>query len=603
RKATTHWAVIIGVNYYPEHYDRCLKGCVQDAEATKSYLGGAIEINANLVVLAASTPSVPGVPPPEKPEEWPTCPNVIAQLRRIIDEAECGDRVYIHYSGHGTRLLSRDKRPELALVLLDCDGRKSKCLRSVTLAQALQKMVKKGLVVTLVLDCCFSGGVVRSSDYRGFDVRFLEPDTAFAINELDTIFSEASSTFRDASMEDWLIDPKGYTILSACAPDQKAFEIEMQGERRGALTHFLLGALHTLRVNGIKLAHHSLHEHLSTSFHAYWPQQTPMRYGNANLSFFGDSLLAPENGFVPIYRKVDGRLYLRAGDVHGVFKGDEYFAYPFDTPEHANGQVEEGTANVRVTAVRFFESDLMEIGPTTIVRQIQTGWKAKPLTSLSPWTINIGLLPSLTRNGQLEIPAKGLRYARLVTRQGTEEHPTEEACMYNVAVNHNEYEVVNALFEKMLPIPTISCSSDGAAKVLVNVLQHMAKFKYFEGVENRASCTTFQASFSLDSKCPAGNANRIGIKHDAKWSFTAKNKSYKKLYMGIFNLRPSWEVKSLTSASGGGTYLIIPAKKNGIDGERQLSMTMRVPEFLLKDSITECEDIIKVFITSKPTSF
>jgi hypothetical protein len=494
-EATTHWAVIIGINYYPEHYDGCLKGCVRDAEATRLYLEEAIEINADIVVLAASTPSVHGLPPPEKPEVWPTYVNVIAQLKRIIDKAECGDRVYIHYSGHGTKLLSRDKRPELALVLLDEGGCKSRSLRSVYLAKALREMVEKKLYVTLVLDCCFSGGVARSSDYCGFDVRFIEHDFDYDsvyIHELDTKFSDASSTLRDASVEDdWLINPKGYTILSACAPDQIAIEIETNGKRKGALTHFLLDALHNLRVNGVKLTHHSLHEHLSTSFHAHWPQQTPMRYGNANLSLFGDSLLAPENDFVPIYKE-DGRLCLRAGDIHGVHKGDEYVAYPFSTPEQANGQVEEGNANVRVTSVRLFESDLMQIDPTTIMVQIQTGWKAKLLTSLSPRIVCVGLLASFTRSIQPEFSVEGLRYMRLITRQEAEKHQTEESCMYNVAINeNNEYEVVNTLLEKVSAIPAIPCNSDSATKALVNVLQHIAKFKYFEGVENRVPCKAF----------------------------------------------------------------------------------------------------------------
>ena len=97
-----------------------------------------------------------------------------------------------------------------------------------------------------------------------------------------------------------------------------------------------------------------------------------MRYGNANVAFFSNSLLAPENGLVPIYKKEDGRLCLRAGDVHGVYIGNEYVAYPFNTLERANGQVEEGIANMRVTTVKFFKSDLEEIS-RTVVGHVGTG--------------------------------------------------------------------------------------------------------------------------------------------------------------------------------------------------------------------------------------
>lgn len=32
-KAVTHWAVSISLNYYPKTPDKCLYGCILDAEA------------------------------------------------------------------------------------------------------------------------------------------------------------------------------------------------------------------------------------------------------------------------------------------------------------------------------------------------------------------------------------------------------------------------------------------------------------------------------------------------------------------------------------------------------------------------------------------
>ena len=246
-EAITHWAVVIGVNYYPGCNSSNLKGCVRDAMSTKLYLEDTIKSGLDIVVLTASTPSVDGTPPPEKPEAWPTYHQVECQLKRIIEQSKSGDHVYIHYSGHGTR--GKDKgRRYLALWLLHDDGCKSIRFRtSSNLAPDLQKMVKKGLRVTLVLDCCFSGRVARNTDYYGFDVRYLEydpiPDFA-AIDEEEATPLDTMNVLRDGSTEtDWLINPAGYTILSACAPDQNAFEIEVNENRQGALTHFLLRAL------------------------------------------------------------------------------------------------------------------------------------------------------------------------------------------------------------------------------------------------------------------------------------------------------------------------------------------------------------------------
>lgn len=602
-QTTTHWAVVIGVNYYPGHKEKCLEGCVWDAEDTSHYLKDALRESSNVEVLTASTPSVHGDPPLEEEKVWPTYERVKSHLDRIINNAKCGDRVYIHYSGHGTKVLSRDRRLECALVLLECNGRETRCLRSGILVRKLDEMAAKGLLVTLVLDCCFSGGIIRSND-SNFDVRFLEYDTTVdsgAPQELDTTFSQPSSTLRDASIEnnDWLVNPNDYMVLTACAPEELAFEIKVHDKRRGTFTYFLLHALRALLGNGINITHYSVHEHLSTSIHAHWPRQTPMRYGKSGFTLFGGSLLAPDNSLVPVYKDKDGHLRLRAGELHGVFEKDEYIAYNSERPEQANGRWAGGIANVRVTAVGTFESDLEEIDLSS-VGQIGTGWKAKLLTGLSPDLVCIGLMPSFSRSNQTALIAGRHGYLNLIARQGTGEDGAGESAKYNVIVNEmSEYEVVDALLEKVFPIPSIPCSLDGASDVLMNVLQHMAEFKYLEGVKNRIPCD-FHDSFSIDPERSPGDSNRINIKHGNKWLATIKNRSDKQLYVGIFNFRPSWEVKPLISASG---FRIVRARERGVDGEWRFSLKMAVPKELQENGIKECEDIIKIFITSRATHF
>ncbi|RYP20117.1 hypothetical protein DL765_002959 [Monosporascus sp. GIB2] len=98
---TTHWAVLIGIDYYPK--DRCLKGSVRDAETVKQYLeAGPIPVDT--AILTATTLSDPSFSCPiEKPDSWPTHDNVIKSLKKVIMEARQGDFVYIHYFGYGTR--------------------------------------------------------------------------------------------------------------------------------------------------------------------------------------------------------------------------------------------------------------------------------------------------------------------------------------------------------------------------------------------------------------------------------------------------------------------------------------------------------------------
>ena len=74
----------------------------------------------------------------------------------------------------------------------------------------------------------------------------------------------------------------------------------------------------------MELINQSLYYYLCTRFHASWPQQSPMQYGNGDSSFFRTFGVAFDGTLVPIYEVHDNRLCLSAGEAHGVCKGDEY---------------------------------------------------------------------------------------------------------------------------------------------------------------------------------------------------------------------------------------------------------------------------------------
>jgi hypothetical protein len=151
-------------------------------------------------------------------------------FERVTSQAKPRDYVSFHYSGHGTRLppcfdFSNQSTGDLALVLLEGDQSPELCLRGPRLARLLKDMVDKELVVTLILDCCFSAAVHRNS---GLDVRYLPYGrTAASTHSLypkDNLVERSTrSANRDASMRDnWLVEPDRYAILAACGPHENA---------------------------------------------------------------------------------------------------------------------------------------------------------------------------------------------------------------------------------------------------------------------------------------------------------------------------------------------------------------------------------------------
>lgn len=370
--AITHWAVLIGINYYVK--DKCLAGAVRDAETIKQYLE-AEPMPADITILTATSPTDFGSTRPlEPPESWPTLANVIRSLNRIRNEAKPGNFVYIHYSGHGTR---RDDG-HLAFVLFENNHLGSSHLRGEDLRKCLDMMVKNGLLVTLVLDCCYSGSVARAADPR-VHVRAVPYSAlvdAASPQEFDDMGSSSSSesTSRSARMllDRWLVDPKGYSILSACGPHEIAEEIEIQGGgRRGALTFFLLLALEASKKIGGELTQRSLYQQLRVRFHASRPEQTPMNYGNQNFTFFGKLSATLGTNLVPVYKTNDGGLRIYVGQVHDVCKGDEYALYPFNHRANATNQA---SIIARVDTVRGFTSDLViNTRSTQTIAQVATG--------------------------------------------------------------------------------------------------------------------------------------------------------------------------------------------------------------------------------------
>jgi hypothetical protein len=583
----THWALVIGINHYPNPQE-VLRGCVSDANAMKRYLEMSIGQSLDVVLLTAETPTISTATLSEDERSWPTFNNVKANLCRISDEANHGHRVFIYYAGHGTYI-----KQTPAIVLLDDNGNGKTYLRLNGLYNSIEKMSAKGVTVTLVLDCCFSGALVRGDNHDEIRIRCLNYDPTVAHDsgsEMST--SDSLLAIRDAAPEpDWPRYADTFVVLCACAPQERTYEELLDGRVQGLFTHHLLHALNMLVKDGIHLTHAAVHAQLSTGLHAHWTRQTPMRYGKVDDVLFGDSLLAPENGYFAVYRHKND-LRLRAGEAHGIAKGDEFYMSSVGTKTVAR------VANVRVTTASAVESDLEVLDKSLEVHTI-SGWKAKPLSSLSPRAISIGI-PSEFVNTTRTTFSRKLRYLRLMDEQSASRSQSEESCTYKVITNgQDQYEIVDPVMERVFPIPTVQCSSDDATDTIMRILQHIADYKYFEGLENRVPCPTLRQSLQVLCSMSADCSNKINVTHGQKIKFSFTNTGDEPLYVSIFDLSPSWEVIAM-AATG---FKTIPSKSEGKDGTATITMKMEVPGYFKGITNQQCDDHIKFIISNTATHF
>lgn len=599
---STHWALLIGINSYK---DAPLKGAVEDVSLVKHFLHSNSSANSvDITYLTATSPSkTSDGGPSEDPAFWPTYKNVTLALRRVVEKAKRGDCVYVHFSGHGTRTFGDAKSGnkhtgDLALVLYDAVYG-TRYLRGIELSSLLRKMVAKGLLVTLVLDCCFSGSVLRHSD-EDVLVRALEydpiVDAAFPVEENDTDLAYSNELFRNAEINDWLVDPKGYAILSACGPDEKAFELKAGGVSHGALSYFLLSTLTSLRKRGATITQQSLHQHLSLKFHVDWPRQRPMRYGNQTFSFFDGLIPDPDLSFVPVVVR-DGCFILGAGHAHGVHSGDEYSLFLLAVSETMTS-MPKTVGKGKAVKVGGLTSVLAEVGCSSLVKQGTMQMKAKLLTRLSPWKASAGV------QFQMDGLAKWMSIANQKPAiQLSSRKKGDPGDLFSLLRKEHNLEIRDGLLRKLPAVPTVSLKSEGPLNRVLHILEHLGTFKYFEGVQNRTPNAAFEKSFACNVSPTFERDGMVRVKDEGIVMLTVENLGDKPLYMTVFDMGPSWQIDNLLSQSGSGDYKVILPKSATCNGVETIQLHMCIPESFKSRGQRECEDIIKVFVTNMASSF
>ncbi len=612
------WAVLVGVNFYP-HLDvkQQLEGCVRDVRDIQQYLNSKRILDIEIFTASPPSDSM-SKNPKEEPLLWPTYHNITTSLKRIIDQAQPGDFVYIHFSGHGTQTpassskSSHKETGDLALVLFD-EANGTRYLHGVELASLVNDMVQRDIFVTLILDCCYAGSVVRHGNRECTTIRAIDYDplidAAYPMSlELGDLRQADSTPLRDAhALPMWMIDPAGYTIFSACGPHEVAQELILKADyKSGALSHFLLRALKSCP--GTEITTKSLYHHLRAKIRTYWPTQTPMYYGRKDLSLFGKLPSEADTSRVNVLRSHgDKRLRLDAGLAHMVYKGDEYAIYPLAPPEDGTTSSTQALFHAKVEDVRDLTSDLVEVNATSTKTQSDTRFSAKLLTHLTPWKVPMRLEIG---DGNL-VPwveaTNGKPFIELVIKE-----KEGQPCLFTVSLTEDdEYQILDGLNAPILSLPKIPCKKTEAIEQVVSILEHLATFKEIEGIENRIPKLSFGQLYAIHLEDGGGQNDARGmlvVKDGETVTLVAENFGDSPLYLAILNLGPSWQIDDILAAEGGAEFKVITPKKQADGrpehlGKQTVPIVMNIPEPLKDLGQSQCEDIFKVFITSKASSF
>lgn len=145
-------ALLIGINYTSKSQGK-LRGCINDVEHMQELLKTTYDCKTFRVLTDHAGASS---------SKLPTADNIREGIRWLLNGVKKGDKLWIHYSGHGTQVPddSGDEADGLdeSLVPLDFTGNdQSTWITDDELRGILFNQVPDGVSLTAVFDCCHSG--------------------------------------------------------------------------------------------------------------------------------------------------------------------------------------------------------------------------------------------------------------------------------------------------------------------------------------------------------------------------------------------------------------------------------------------------------------
>jgi len=351
-------ALLVGIERYPgsELYPD-LQGCAHDVQAIERYLVDVLAVPPSRIETLISGASVSVGPPP-------TYDHLTAALRRLEARCRPGDHALVHYSGHGGR--TPTEFPEVkgpaakdeCLVPLDITEAETPYLRDAEIDLWVCRLVEREVFVTLILDCCHSGGMRRKTDPRvrggkredrtprPLGEGLIRPEERDRVSEPVTRFASpwdgragqrgqrvSMPIFRHAGVtKETRAASSGYALFAACRHWEKAREDLFDGVRpSGALTYFLLRALQRL---GPEATYRQLHEAVVAGVHSRFRGQTPVFEGETRALPLGHRRL-PQTWGVEVLDvlppdEAEGarRVVLAAGRCQRVAEGARFGIHP-----------------------------------------------------------------------------------------------------------------------------------------------------------------------------------------------------------------------------------------------------------------------------------
>ncbi|MDY7094398.1 MAG: caspase family protein [Acidobacteriota bacterium] len=337
-------AVLIGIDHYPllaENYQ--LEGCVHDVELVRRALLAHGFDPEELVVLT---------------EERATHEGIRRALEELTREAaEERERsggealLFVHYSGHGSRIRSQDKDAGWLESIVPADSGRgehpNRDLSDLWIGDWLRRTEEVTSRLVVVFDSCHSGSVGRTAlGALGVRERWVEPDPRpVALPEgLEAPGLQAGGR--------GLRGDTGHVLLAACGAREIAHEAGGKGSGKPAFGAFSQSFYGQLLSGAGGATYRDVFDLVRASVSARYPTQHPQLEGDGDQLLLGVGSAAAEP-HLPVLEGWEDRVLLAGGAAQGVVAESRWAILPAATRSRSAA---EPLAEVTVTEVGAVES-------------------------------------------------------------------------------------------------------------------------------------------------------------------------------------------------------------------------------------------------------
>jgi hypothetical protein len=575
------YALLIGIDcYLPNRLPdgtsyRNLTGCVQDILRVEEFLLVSYKLSGDHIIKLTSSNNDKGEPS-ETHEQWPTRRNIVLAFQKLTSIAKPGDQIYIHYSGHGGRVrtpvrfraLKGSSGVDEVLIPMDIGDSEEHYLRDFEIAFLLREMVEKQLLVTMVMDCCHS----------------------------------VSATSR------WLLEPKGYVLLTACRANEAAYEFPFDGqEKNGALSYWLVDSLKNLSP---ELTYNVLYQRILAKVHSQFAGQTPQLHGEGDRVVFGREQVKTQPAVGVMSVDMDNQqVELLTGQAQGINKGARFIVHSLEATDltQPDGRLalveitELGATKSRAKIVYSFRpvlieqgarAELSDVGRTHLRRIVRITRESK-LSSHSDEVALQAIERALSENGN--------GFLQLASES--------EAADYEVIVtDSDEYSILDSIGAEVPNLwPVLGIFDYQAPTRVVERLVHLTKYQNIRELENwdpfaplsrriAVELSGGQAEYLVGESSepkPFLDADNTQTVKDCEHVFLRIRNNYSDiLNITVLDLQPDWGVTQIYPPGSG--YF------EPLDPGRELTLSLHASPLT---DMGEGTHIIKVFATVGVSNF